>query len=464
MAENIHDVVVIGGGPGGYVAAIRAAQLGQNVALIEKEPQLGGTCLRVGCIPSKQLLETSHHFHKAQHEFAGLGIEVSDPKIDVGKMMSAKETIVTGLTRGVAGLMKKNKVSVHQGWGRCSGPGKVTVTKDDGSVTELETEHVILACGSKVAPLPGVEVDGDRVGTSTEALSWPEVPESLVVIGAGAIGLELGSVWKRLGSDVTVLEYADRICPAMDGEITAAALKAFKKQGLKFQLGCRVTGAKAAGKKAVVTIDGSDPIEADRVLLAVGRVPATSDCGLDTIDITPDERGRIPVNGELQTTAKNVWAIGDAIVGPMLAHKAEDEGVAVAERIATGHGHVNYDVIPNVVYTHPEIASVGKTEEELRAEGIPFRKGTFPYMGNARALILGDKAGMVKMLADERTDRLLGVHIVGIHAGDLIAEAATAMEFGASSEDLARTCHAHPTLAETLKEAALAVSKRALHM
>lgn len=461
--QKLFDVVVIGGGPGGYVAAIRCAQLGLSVACVEKEKALGGTCLRIGCIPSKELLESSHLFAAARDHFGEMGIGVDGPNLDLAQMMKRKDGTVRALTGGIDGLFKKNKVARFFGHGRVAGPGKVEVEAADGKKEVLEAGHIILASGSHSAPLKGVELDGDRIGTSTEALSYPEVPKHLVVIGAGAIGLELGSVWQRLGAKVTVLEYMDRIVPGCDAEIAKAALKRFKKQGLEFQLGVKVTGATVKGKTCTVTLEGGDPITCDRVLLAVGRVPNTGDLGLETVGVTTDARGRIEVDDQLRTKAERVWAIGDAIPGPMLAHKAEEEGVAVAERIATGHGHVNYDVIPNVVYTEPEIAGVGKTEEELREAGIPFRKGSFPFIGNGRARVLGDTQGMVKVLAHEQTDRILGVHIVGKHAGDLIAECAVAMEFGASAEDLARTCHAHPTLAETVKEAALAVAKRSIH-
>jgi len=459
-----HDLVVIGAGPGGYVAAIRAAQLGLDTACIEEVKALGGTCLRVGCIPSKALLESSELYSEAVH--GGLddhGMEVGDVKLDLEKMLKRKDKVVKGLTQGVAGLFKKNKITRYEGHGKLAGPGKVSVETKDGPV-EIEAKNVIIATGSKVATLPGIEWDGDRIGGSTEALSYPEVPEKLVVIGAGYIGLELGSVWSRLGSKVTVLEYLDRILPGMDNEVAKEAQKILKKQGLEFQLGAKVTGAKVEGDKCVVTVEGADPIECDRVLVSVGRKPNTDDLGLETVGLELDARGRVPVDEHFQTPVEGIYAIGDVIRGPMLAHKAEEEGVACVEGIVTGYGHVNYDAIPGVAYTHPEIASVGKTEEQLQEAGIPYRKGKFPFLANGRAKALNQTEGFVKILAHEETDRVLGVHIIGPRAGDLIAEAAVAIEFGASSEDIARASHAHPTLAEVVKEAAFAVDGRAIHI
>jgi dihydrolipoamide dehydrogenase len=379
-------------------------------------------------------------------------------------MLTRKDGVVDTLTKGIAGLFKKNKITRYGGHGRLAGGTKVEVVAADGAVTALEAKHVLIATGSTSATLKGIELDGERVGTSTEALAWPEVPKHLVVIGAGAIGLELGSVWCRLGAKVTVLEYMDRILPANDAEIAKEAQKILAKQGLEFRLGVKVTGARKDANGAVVTIEGQEPLHADRVLVSVGRRPNTEGLALDKAGIALDPKGRIPVDAHYRTSAKGIYAIGDVIPGPMLAHKAEEEGVACVEHIATGYGHVNYDAIPNVVYTHPEVAGVGKTEEELVAAGIPYRKGAFPYLANGRAKALGASDGKVKILAHKDTDRILGVHIVGARAGDLIAEAVAAMEFGASSEDLARTCHAHPTLAEVVKEAALAVDGRALHI
>ena len=463
MSTIQHDLLVIGAGPGGYVAAIRAAQLGLNTACIEKEKLLGGTCLRVGCIPSKALLESSELAHEAMHGFERHGLKIEKLHVDLAAMMKRKDDIVRGLTTGVDGLFKKNKVTRYLGTGRFTAPGRVVV-EGTAQPTEITAQHVIVATGSVSAPLKGVELDHDRIGTSTEALAWPEVPERLVVIGAGAIGLEMGSVWARLGSKVTVLEYADRILVANDAEIAAEAKKSLEKQGLKFHLGVRVTGARVKGKVCVVEMEGREPIECDRVLLAAGRRPNTTGLGLEAIGLALDEKGRIPVDDHFATKIAGVYAIGDVIRGPMLAHKAEDEGIACVEHLVTGHGHVNYDAIPNVVYTSPEVAGVGKTEEELKAAGIEYRKGSFPFMANGRAKALGHTEGRVKILAHAKTDRVLGAHILGARAGDLIAELAIAIEFGASSEDLARACHAHPTLPEVIKEAALAVDGRAIHI
>ncbi|HMR05070.1 MAG TPA: dihydrolipoyl dehydrogenase [Polyangiaceae bacterium] len=457
-----HDLVIIGAGPGGYVAAIRAAQLGLSVACIEKEPLLGGTCLRVGCIPSKALLEASERFADARDHLGDMGIGVGDLRLDLDKMLARKDNIVRGLTQGVAGLFKKNKVTRYQGHGRFIGPKRVLVEGDDQ--VELDADRVLIATGSKVAGLRGVDFDGNVIGSSTEALSYAPVPEHLIVIGAGVIGLELGSVWRRLGARVTVLEYLDRILPGMDAELAKEAKRCFEKQGITFRLGTRVTGARVDAGKGVVEMEGAEPMLADRVLVAVGRSPNTDGLGLDVIGVTLDERGRVPVDAHFETQSPGVYAIGDVIAGPMLAHKAEEEGIACVEHFATGYGHVNYDAIPSIVYTHPEIASVGKTEEELESAGRAYNKGVFPFMANGRARALGTTDGRVKILADRETDRILGVHIIGPRAGDLIAEAAVAIEFGASAEDLARACHAHPTLAEVVKEAALGALGRSIHI
>jgi dihydrolipoamide dehydrogenase len=457
-----HDILVIGGGPGGYVAAIRAAQLGQNVACAEKEDRLGGTCLRIGCIPSKALLESSERYAETKHSLAEHGIHTGDVRLDLAAMLARKNKIVDTLTRGIDGLFKKNKISRYFGTARLVAPGRAIVETKDGPV-EITASHIILATGSKPASLPNVEIDGDRIGTSTEALSYEKIPKHLVVIGGGYIGMEMGSVWNRLGSKVTVVEFLDRILPGTDSELAAEALTIFKKQGIEFYLGKRVTGARAGKTTATVEVDGLEPIKCDRVLVAVGRVPYTEGLGLDVVGIQPDKRGRIPVDDHFRTSADRIYAIGDCIEGPMLAHKAEEEGVAVVEQIVTGYGHVNYDVIPAVIFTEPEIASVGRTEDELKEQSIAYRKGTFPFRANGRALSLGNTTGKIKLLADAETDRVLGVHILGPRAGDLIAEATAAMQFGASSEDIARTCHAHPTLPEALKEAALAVAGRAIH-
>lgn len=462
MTNAKHDLVIIGSGPGGYVAAIRAAQLGLNTACVEFEPALGGTCLRVGCIPSKAMLESSERYHETKEALAPHGIQVQGVSFDLGAMMKRKDDIVKGLTGGVDMLFKKNKVTRYSGRGKITGPGRVSVEGGAEPAT-LEAKNILIATGSRSAPLRGVTVDGDRIGTSTEALSWPEVPARLAVIGAGYIGLEMGSVWLRLGSKVTVLEYLDRILPGMDAEIATEAFRLFKRQGMEFRLSSKVTGAKVEGKEVVVTCEGQEPLRVDRVLLAVGRIPYTEGLGLESVGVRPDDRGRIPVDEHYRTSAEGVYAIGDVIGGAMLAHKASEEGVACVEWIATGYGHVNYEAIPGVVYTQPEIASVGRTEEELTAAGVAFKKGVFFFRGIGRARALGQIDGRVKILADAKTDRILGVHIIGPRAGDLIAEMVAAIEFSASSEDIARICHAHPTLAEAVKEAALAVDGRPIH-
>lgn len=457
-----HDLVVIGGGPAGYVAAIRAAQLGMNVGCIEKESFLGGTCLRVGCIPSKALLESTERFHEIQHSAAEHGIKVGDVSFDLAVLMKRKEGIVSGLAKGIDDLLRKRKIARYLGLGKIVGPNKLVVDRN-GEKTEITAKRILIATGSKSANLPGIQPDGDRIGFSTEALSYPSVPGHLVVIGAGAIGLELGSVWGRLGAKVSVLEYLDRILPEMDGEIANQAKRVFQKQGMEFHLSTRVTGARRDGDGCIVEREGAEPIRCDRVLVSVGRVPYTEGLGLDSVGVEVNKRGQIPVNEHYQTNVKDIYAIGDVIPGPMLAHKAEEEGVAVVEYLATGYGHVNYDAIPAVVYTHPEVASVGKSEERLQKDGIAYKKGAYPYRGNGRARVIGAIDGMVKILADAKTDRVLGVHILGAHAGDLIAEAVFAMETCASSEDIARTSHAHPSLAEIIKEAAFAVADRAIH-
>jgi dihydrolipoamide dehydrogenase len=461
--STTHDLVVIGGGPGGYVAAIRAAQRGLSAAVVEKESKLGGTCLRVGCIPSKALLESSHKYEEAAHDLAAHGVRVGGVALDLATLMKRKDDVVSTLAKGIDALLKKHKITRYAGTGRLAGPGHVAVTATDGTVTTLETPRVILAVGSVPVVLPGIAADGDRVGTSTEAIRYPEVPGHLVVIGGGYIGLELGSVWRRLGSRVTVLEYADRILTGIDGDIAAEALTLFRKQGLDIRLGVKVSSARAEGAGCVVEVEGGEPIRCDRVLAATGRRPATSDLGLETVGIEPDRRGFIPVDDHFRTSAAGVWAIGDCIPGPMLAHKAEEDGVACADGMTGGWTHVDYDLVPAVVFTHPEIAAVGKTEEQLTAEGVAFKKGVFPFRGNGRARTLGDTTGKVKVLADAATDRVLGVHIIGPEAGNLVAEAAAAMSFGATAEDIARVCHAHPTLPEALKEAALAVAGQAIH-
>ncbi len=462
-----YDLAVIGAGPGGYAAAIRAAQLGMHVACIEKEPECGGTCLRVGCIPSKALLESSERYIEARTQLGGHGVEVEGVHLNLAKMLARKDAVVQKLAGGVALLLKRNQIKRYHGHGRIAGQGRVSVDGPDEG--ELSATHILIATGSESAGLPGVELDGGRIGTSTEALSYPEVPEYLVIIGAGYIGLELGSVWLRLGAKVTVLEYLPRILPGMDSPLAEEAYKLFLKQSFMFHLGAKVTAARRNGAGCVVEAESADPIHCSHVLLAVGRAPYTQGLGLEAVGVACDKRGRILVNSHYATQAEGIYAIGDAITfadftPPMLAHKAEEEGIACVERIATGYGHVNYDAIPAVCYTHPELASVGKTEDALKESGIEYRAGTFPFLANGRAQALGETQGIVKVLADAHTDRVLGVHILGPRAGDLIAEAAAAMAFGASSEDIARTCHAHPTLAEALKEAALAVDGRAIHI
>ena len=461
MTTAEHDLVVIGAGPGGYVAAIRGAQLGLKVACVEREAALGGTCLRVGCIPSKALLHSSHLFAQARSEFASHGIQVSEVKLDLATLMDRKESAVRALTKGVESLFKKNKITAYQGHATLDGLHRVKITGSNPCL--LTAKHVIIATGSKAATLPGVEMDHDVIGTSTEALSYATVPAHLVVIGAGAIGLELGSVWRRLGATVTVLEYFDRILPGMDEEVAAEAKKLLEKQGLQFRLGCKVTGARVNGGKCAVETQGHPPLDCDRVLVAAGRRPNTDKLGLETVGIELQKNGTIPVNGHFATRAEGIYAIGDVIAGPMLAHKAEEEGVACVEHLVTGRSHVNYDTIPGVVYTEPEVAGVGKTEEQLRAAGTNYKKGVFPFRANGRARSVGHVDGMVKLLADRVTDRILGVHIVGAHAGELINEAAVAISFAASAEDLARTCHVHPTLGEAVREAALAVGSGAIH-
>jgi dihydrolipoamide dehydrogenase len=463
MSENF-DVIVIGAGPGGYVCAIRAAQLGLKVACVEKRATLGGTCLNVGCIPSKALLQSSEEFEKAGHALADHGVIVDGVKLDLAKMQARKGEVVGANVKGVEFLFRKNKVTWLKGTGRILGAGQVDV---DGTVHTAR--HIVIATGSESTPLRGVEVDETRVVTSTGALELDKVPGHLVVIGAGVIGLELGSVWRRLGAKVTVIEFLDRILPGMDADIVKQAQRILAKQGLDFRLGAKVTGAATSDAGVTLTVEpakGGDAqtIEADIVLLAIGRRPHLDGLGLAEAGVALDERGRVRTDAHFATNVAGIHAIGDAIAGPMLAHKAEDEGVALAEILAGKAGHVNYDVIPGVVYTWPEIASVGKTEEELKAAGIAYNVGKFPFTANGRARAMGETDGLVKILADKATDRVLGCHILGPDAGTLIAELALAMEFGASSEDIARTCHAHPSLNEAVKEAALAVEGRALHI
>lgn len=456
MDERIHDLIVIGGGPGGYVAALKAAEMRLDTACVDENDLLGGTCLRVGCIPSKALLESSQKLAEVQTDLAVHGIRVSGVEVDLSAMLARKDSIVRTLGKGVEGLFRRAKVTRYQGRARFEGPGRLIVSAGD-SQTTLRARHYIIATGSRPAALRGIEFQGDRIGTSTEALSWTQVPEHLVVIGAGYIGLELGSLWRRLGSRVTVLEALDRVLPGLDSELAGLAQRIFERQGLTFRLGVRVKHAEVRGERCVVELVDADPVECDRVLVAVGRTPNTDGLGLETIGVQCDTLHRIPVDERFATSAPGVFAIGDCIGGMMLAHKSSDEAAACVEMLVHGFSHLNYETIPAVVYTHPEIAAVGKTEDQLRELRLEYRKGTCAFRANGRALTLGESEGLVKVLADAATDRILGVHILGPHAGDLIAEAATAMSFGASSEDLSRCSHAHPTLAEALRDAALNV-------
>lgn len=467
-----YDVVVIGSGPGGYVCAIKAAQLGLKTAIVEKWPTLGGTCLNIGCIPSKALLHASDMFHQAGHSHKTLGIDVGTPKLNLPEMMAHKDATVKSNVDGIAFLMKKNKIDVLKGVGTVLGEGKLKVTPEKGDAQEVEAKNIVIATGSDVAGIPGVDVQFDEkvIVSSEGALKLAKVPKTMIVVGGGVIGLELGSVWSRLGADVTVVEYLDTVLGGMDGDVAKQFQRMLAKQGLSFKMGAKVTGAKKAGRGAEVTFEpvkggDSETLKADIVLVATGRKPYTEGLGLAAAGIVLDERGRIEINEHWQTSVPGIWALGDVVKGPMLAHKAEDEGMAVAERIAGQAGHVNYGVIPNVVYTEPEVASVGKTEEELKAEGIDYATGKFPFSANGRARAMLATDGFVKILADKATDRVLGVHIIGKGAGDLIHECAVLMEFGGSSEDLARTCHAHPTMSEAVREAALAsATGKPLHM
>ena len=463
-----YDLVVIGTGPGGYVCAIRAAQLGLKVAVVEKRKTHGGTCLNVGCIPSKALLHASEMFEEAGHTFEKLGIVVGKPKLDLKAMMAHKQETIDANVTGVGFLLKKNKIDAFHGTASIPAAGKVVVTADDGKAQEIETKNIVIATGSESAPLPGVTVDEKTVVTSTGALEIGSVPKELVVVGAGVIGLEIGSVWSRLGAKVTVVEFLDRILPGMDGEVAKQFQRILEKQGFTFQLGSKVTKVETGKKGATVTVEPAaggeaKTLNADIVLVAIGRRPNTDGLGLDKAGVAT-ERGRVVIDDHFKTNVAGIYAIGDVVRGPMLAHKAEDEGVAVAEIIAGKHGHVNYDAIPGIVYTAPEVAAIGKTEEELKAAGVAYKVGKFPFTANGRARAMRHTDGFVKVLADAETDRVLGCHIIGPHAGDLIAEVTVLMEFGGSSEDLARTCHAHPTLAEAVKEAAMAVEKRQIHM
>lgn len=463
-----YDLVVIGTGPGGYVCAIRAAQLGMKVAVVEKNATLGGTCLNVGCMPSKALLHASEMFEEAAHSFARMGVAVSAPKLDLPAMMEFKQQGIDGNVKGVDFLMKKNKIDVFSGLGRILGTGQVEVS-GNGGTQRLETKNIVIATGSDIAPLKGIQIDEKRVVSSTGALSLDKVPERLLIIGAGVIGLELGSVWNRLGAKVTVVEFLDRILPGMDGEIAKQFQRILERQGFAFKLAAKVTAIDTSGKTLAAKVEPAaggpaETLQADVVLVCIGRVPYTEGLGLKEAGVALDSRGRVEIDAHFATSVKGIYAIGDVVAGPMLAHKAEDEGVAVAEILAGRAGHVNYDVIPSVVYTTPEVSCVGKTEEELKQAGVGYTVGKFPFTANGRSKVNQTTEGFVKILADAKTDRVLGVHIIGREAGEMIHEAAVLMEFGGSAEDLARTCHAHPTRSEAIKEAALAVGKRAIHM
>jgi dihydrolipoamide dehydrogenase len=467
MADAQYDVVVIGSGPGGYVCAIRAAQLGLRTACVEKDNTLGGTCLNVGCIPSKALLSVSEKYAQAAHDFAGLGIDVGTPKANLPKMMAHKDKVVAANTQGISFLFKKNKVDHLVGLGTITAPGTVEVNgKDKKTIT---AKHIVIATGSESTPLPGVPVDEKQIVTSTGSLALSKVPASMAVIGGGVIGLEMGSVWMRLGSKVTVIEYMDRLLPGSDLEVSKEMKKIMTKQGMELKLSTKVTGAQVAKDKVTLTLEpanggAAEKLEFENVLLSIGRRPYTAGLGLEKVGVKVDNKGRVEIDDHFQTSVPGIYAIGDVVRGAMLAHKAEDEGVVLAEIIAGQSGHINYDAIPNVVYTFPEVASVGKTEEQLKEAGVEYRVGKFPFMANGRARAMNATDGFVKFLADAKTDRVLGCHIVGPEAGTLIAEIALAMEFGASSEDIARTCHAHPTLNEAVKEAALAVDGRPIHI
>src|SRR5437588_5791437 len=469
-----YDLIVIGSGPGGYVCAIRAAQLGMNTAVVEKRATFGGTCLNIGCIPSKAMLNASELYDEASHKFADMGIKVGKPAVDLPTMLKYKQQAVDSNVKGVDYLFRKNKIATFHGAARITAPGKIEVTNADGNAQSprqvLETKAIVVATGSDAARLNGIDIDEKRIVSSTGALELATVPKKLLIVGAGIIGLELGSVWRRLGAEVTIVEFLDQILPGIDIEVGKQFHRIVQKQGIAVRLSSKVVAVDASGKTLKVKVEpatgggAAEMLEADIVLVAIGRAPYTDGLGLETVGVKKDNRGRVVVDARYRTNVDGIYAIGDVIAGPMLAHKAEDEGVAVAEILAGQAGHVNYDVIPNVVYTFPEIASVGKSEEELQAAGVAYRAGKFPFTANARARVNRTPEGFVKILADAGTDRVLGVHIVSADAGNMIAEAAIAMEFGASSEDIARTCHAHPTLSEAVKEAALAVDKRPIHL
>ncbi len=467
MSET-YDVVIIGGGPGGYNCAIRAGQLGLKTACIEMRDTLGGTCLNVGCIPSKALLHASEYYEAAKNDFAGMGIKTGKLEVDLDQMMAQKADAVKGLTEGVAYLLKKNKVTHYHGKGKIVAAGQVEVTGADGKTQILQAKNIVIATGSEPATLPGIEIDEERVVSNTGALSLKSIPKKLVLIGAGVIGLEMGQVWSRLGAEVTVIEYLDRILPGTDTEVAKEAQKIFKKQGIDFKLATKVTGVEKLKTKLKITTEPAsggdeDSFDADIVIVAIGRRPYTDGLGLEAVGGKTDKRGVIETTDHFKV-APGVWAIGDCIHGPMLAHKAEDDGAAVAELIAGKAGHVDYDLVPGVVYTNPEIATVGKTEDQLKEAGIKYKKGKFPFMANSRARTNHETLGFVKILAEEGTDRILGAHMIGVGVGEMIGEICVAMEFGASSEDVARTCHAHPTMSEAIRQAAMGVEGWTMQM
>jgi dihydrolipoamide dehydrogenase len=470
MANESFDLVVIGTGPGGYVAAIRAAQLGMKVAVVEKRATFGGTCLNVGCIPSKALLQSSHLFEQAGHDLGVHGIVLGPPKLDFAQLMKRKGEVVDATTKGVAFLFRKNKVTAFQGTGRIEKAGSVVVLGDDGAVKDtLAAKSILIASGSEVIPLPGVVVDEKKIVSSTGALELAEVPKTLVVVGAGIIGLELGSVWRRLGSEVTVVEFLDRITPGVDDEITRQFQRSLAKQGMKFKLGSKVTKTEVTGSGVTLTVEpakggASETLQADVVLVCIGRRPVVQGLGLDKVGVKLTEHGRIAVDGHFQTSVPGIYAIGDVIDGPMLAHKASEDGVACVETIAGQKGHVDWNLVPSVIYTQPEVAWVGKTEEQLKAAGVAYKVGKYPFTADPRSRANGATEGFVKVLADKATDKVLGVHIIGAEAGTMIAEAAMAMEFSASAEDIGRVCHAHPTVNEATKEAALAAWDKPIHL
>ncbi|MCA3244938.1 MAG: dihydrolipoyl dehydrogenase [Azospirillum sp.] len=469
MSEQNFDLVVIGAGPGGYVCAIRAAQLGMKVACVEKRETLGGTCLNVGCIPSKALLQASEKFEEASHGLAAFGVKTGKVELDLKAMMGHKDKTVKSNVDGVAYLFKKNKVEWIKGAAKVAGAGKVDVALNAGGTQTLAAKNIVIATGSDVVSIPALPIDEKRIVSSTGALALPDVPKTMVLVGGGVIGLEMGSVWQRLGAKVTVVEFLDRIMPGMDGEVSKQMQRILQKQGMAFKLSTKVTGAKVAAKGVTLTVEpagggAAETIDAEIVLVAIGRRPFTDGLGLKESGVALDEKGRIAIDAHYRTNVPGIYAIGDVVVGPMLAHKAEDEGMAVAEILAGQHGHVNYDAIPSVVYTWPEVASVGRTEEQLKADGVAYKIGKFPFTANGRARAQNSTDGFVKILADAATDRVLGVHMVGPSVGELVAEMALAIEFGASSEDIARTCHAHPTLTEAVREAALAVDGRPIHI